>query len=428
MSVATERINIDLTLPAAYKPLWQPARYKVYYGGRGAAKDWSFARVLLVRAAERPLRVLCLRELQGSIKDSVHRLLSDQIKALRLEEFYRVTDSEIRGANGSLFLFRGVRHNTTEIKSIEGVDVAWVNEAQAVTADSWEIINPTIRKSGSEIWVSFNPDSPDDETYKRFVVDGRPGAMVRHVTYRDNPWFSDELRSEMDWDRAHRPDLYRWKWEGEPRRITKALIFHGHYRLESVAHDPAKVDGDAGPYVGADWGFSQDPSAFVTAFVEANTLYVPRATGGVGIELDDLAPVLDRVLPTDDNGLPRRKWPVRADSARPETISYLNNRGYNLLPAKKGKGSVEDGVEYLRSFDAIVVDPDHAKPLADELALYSYKTDRVTGDVLPIIVDAHNHYIDALRYAVEGIRHGASRFQRAKCAAPRTAGLKVGAW
>lgn len=423
VSTTTARRTIPLQLPRVYEDLFRPARYKVYEGGRGAAKDWSFSRVLLVKAAERQLRVLCLRELQTSIKDSVHRLLSDQIEALGLGDFYRVTESEIRGANGSLFLFRGVRHNVTEIKSIEGVDIAWVNEAQAVTADSWEIIDPTIRKEGSEIWVSFNPDSPDDETYQRFVVTQRPSAIVRHVTYRDNPWFSDVLRVQMEWDRTHRPDLYEWKWEGHPRKITDALVFHGHYRLE-----PIDVDTAEDTYIGADWGFSQDPSAFVRAFVERNTLYVPRAVGGVGIEMDDLPAVLDRVLPTDEAGKPRRKWPTRADSARPETISYLNKRGYNLLPAKKGKGSIEDGVEYLKSFDQIVIDPDHAKPLADEMGLYSYKTERVTNDVLPVIVDAHNHYIDALRYALEGRRHAAPRFDRAKRQAPRTAGLKVGNW
>ena len=173
--------TLDVRIPEAFADLFRPARYKVYYGGRGGAKSRTFARALVLRAYQQPTRVLCTRELQTSIEDSVHRLLTDTIKDLGLDAFFDVTRSAISGLNGSLFLFEGLRFNTKQIKSTEGIDICWVEEADAVSNDSWDLLIPTIRKEGSEIWISFNPDSPDDPTYKRFVASPPPGAIVRKV-------------------------------------------------------------------------------------------------------------------------------------------------------------------------------------------------------------------------------------------------------
>ena len=190
--------------PEKLQCLFRPARYKVLYGGRGGAKSWGIARALLIQGAAKPLRVLCAREIQKSIGDSVHKLLSDQIKALGLAGFYEVQKTVIRGRNGTEFTFHGLKHNVTNIKSAEGADVCWVEEAQTVSKSSWATLIPTIRKPGSEIWVSFNPELEDDETYQRFVANPPTGAVVVKVNWSDNPWFPDVLRQEKDDLKARR--------------------------------------------------------------------------------------------------------------------------------------------------------------------------------------------------------------------------------
>ena len=181
--------------------LFQPARYKVVHGGRGSSKSWGFARALLIQAAQRPLRVLCTREIQNSIADSVHKLLADQIAGMGLESIFTVQQTAIYGPNGSEFIFAGLRtQDINKIKSFEGVDVVWVEEGQAVSKKSWDVLTPTIRKPGSEIWVSFNPDLESDETYQRFVAQPPAGAVVVQMNWRDNPWFPPELEAERQDD------------------------------------------------------------------------------------------------------------------------------------------------------------------------------------------------------------------------------------
>ena len=192
-------------VPAAFKPLYRPARYKVYWGGRGAAKSWAFADAFITLGVGGRYRFLCARELQVSIADSVHKLLADRIAARGLDEFFRVTDTAIVSATGSEYIFRGLRNNVAEIKSLEGVDYVWVEEAQKVRRQSWELLIPTIRKEGSEIWLSMNPDLETDDTYQRFIAAPPDNAVVVKVTYRDNPWFSATLEAERAY--AERPCL-----------------------------------------------------------------------------------------------------------------------------------------------------------------------------------------------------------------------------
>ena len=178
-------------LPEYAERLFEPHRYKVLHGGRGAARSWSVARVLLIEAASRPRRILCARESQASIRDSVHQLLRDQIVLMGLEGF-EVTDREIRHVvTGSLFLFEGLRYNVTKIKSLEGIDICWVEEAERVSQASWQVLIPTIRKAGSEIWVTFNEDQESDATYQRFILHPPPDTWVQQVGWQDNPWFPD---------------------------------------------------------------------------------------------------------------------------------------------------------------------------------------------------------------------------------------------
>jgi len=209
-------IIIDPVFPPAYRELFKPWRYKVYYGGRGGGKSWAVADVLLLLGCQRPLRILCARELQISIADSVHRLLCDRIEALGLQAFYRITQKSIEGMNGTVFLFKGIKHNSTEIKSTEGIDICWVEEAEKVSRNSWEVLIPTIRKEASEIWVTFNVKNVTDATYERFILQKRDDAMVKKVSWRDNPFFPEILNVERMEMLKRDPEAYAHIWEGEP--------------------------------------------------------------------------------------------------------------------------------------------------------------------------------------------------------------------
>lgn len=237
---------MSVELPAKLQLLFQPNRLKVAHGGRGSGKSWSYARALLIQAARKPLRVLCAREVQKSIKDSVHRLLSDQIQAMGLGGLYDVLDTEIRGKNGSLFLFAGLSSHTVEsIKSFEGCDVVWIEESQTVGKRSWDILTPTIRKDGSEIWITMNPDMETDETYQRFVINAAPGAFVVQMNWKDNPWFSEVLEQERQDTLRRDPDSYKNIWEGEPKRVSEGAIYRHEIellfeqkRVRNVPYDP----------------------------------------------------------------------------------------------------------------------------------------------------------------------------------------------
>lgn len=211
--------------PAKLACLFQPSRYKVLYGGRGGAKSWGIARALLILAAQRPIRVLCAREFQTSIRDSVHKLLSDQIQSLGLLGFYEITQASIRGRNGSEFAFVGLRNNVANIKSYEGVDICWVEEAQTVSRMSWNVLIPTIRKQASEIWISFNPELESDETYQRFVVNPPPEAVVQKINWSDNPWFPETLRLEKDALKERDLQAYNQVWEGICRQSVDGAVF-----------------------------------------------------------------------------------------------------------------------------------------------------------------------------------------------------------
>ena len=218
-------LKVDLTIPQAFYPLLEPKRYKVYYGGRGGAKSHNFARALLYLGIQRPLRILCARELQNSISDSVHKLLSDLIQDVGLSGFYEVQKASIKGINGTEFIFKGLKYNSNEIKSTEGIDVAWVEEAEKVSDSSWEMLIPTVRKPNSEIWVSFNTKNVTDPTYQRFVVNKNEDMLVKRVSYRDNDFFPEVLEKErlrlLSMDKL----AYDHIWEGEPDIRRSGTIY-----------------------------------------------------------------------------------------------------------------------------------------------------------------------------------------------------------
>lgn len=233
----------NAAFPAKMQGLFKPSRYKVLYGGRGAARSWSVARWLLLEGAKRKIHVLCARELQKSLDDSVKKLLADQITLLKLDHVYDIQQAVIRSITGSEFHFEGIRHNINKIKSYEGVDYCWVEEAQAVSAHSWEVLVPTIRKPGSEIIVTFNPDLESDPTYDRFVAHTPPNCQLIFTTWRDNPWFaSTELPAERDELKARNYDAYLWVWEGQCRKNLEGAVYAEELReARGVAGAPARI-------------------------------------------------------------------------------------------------------------------------------------------------------------------------------------------
>ncbi len=375
------------------KPLLQPYRYKCLWGGRGSAKSWSVADALLIIGLTRKIRVLCAREFQNSIKDSVHHLLKERIDALGLGDFYRVQESTIVGENGSSFIFKGIRHNVQSIKSMAGITHCWIEEGQTISAESWQILVPTIREENSEIIVTFNPHLESDVVYQELVAKERSNAYVRRVNWDENPYFPSVLDEERRSMLASDPDAYQHIWEGGFWERSSAQVLNGKW---SVAEFEPGEDWN-GPYFGADFGFAQDPTVLIKAWVCDSRLYIEYESYEVGLELDHTSDRWRKDIPDCD------RYVIRADSARPESISYLRRNGIPRITAvEKWKGSIEDGIAHMRSYDKIIIHPRCTNTI-EEARLYSYKVDRLSGDILPTIVDAHNNCIDATRYALAPI-------------------------
>lgn len=395
--------------------------YKAAFGGRGTGKSENIAQALLIQARQRPQTILCGREIQASIRDSVKRLLDDKIGQMQLGSFYNSTDSEIRGANGTLFIFAGLRSNINSIKSTYKLDKAWVEEAHTVSQASLDVLDPTIRNNGGELWFSWNPNLPTDPVDKMFRGgEPPPDAIVRQIHIQDNPWFPERLRKLMEWDKRRDIDKYKHIWLGEYQEKSEARVFKNWRVGEESEFHPENANAF---YFGGDWGFSVDPSTLVRCWIEGRTIFIDWEAYAIGCDIDH-TPFLfggfkDEELKTlnpeawkklsqgmlpDWRGIPgARKWTIRADSARPETISYMRNHGFPMIvPATKGAGSVEEGVEFLKSYE-IVVHP-RCKYTIGELMYYSYEVDRLTGNVLPKLKDAKNHVIDAIRYSLEEVR------------------------
>lgn len=389
----TRALTIDT--PRWALALLKPARYKGAYGGRGGGKSHFFAERLVEEMVARPdLRAVGIREVLRSIKFSSKRLIEDKIEALGVGDHFDVMEAEIRrvGHDG-VIVFNGMQDHTAEsIKSLEGFEIAWVEEAQSLSARSLELLLPTIRAPGSEIWCSWNPAKPTDPVDQFFRSDKRdPEAVAVEVNLPDNPFVTDTLKAEAARHLARDPETYAHVWQGAYQTMADQLVFSGCWRVEAVTPER----GWDGPYYGLDFGFSQDPTAAVRCWLHDDTLFVEREAGKVKLELSDTAAYLRTRLP----GIERHT--IRADSARPESISHLRRHGLAHCKAvAKGKGSVEDGIAWLRGLKAIVIDPSCTATI-HEMQSYSYRLDKRSGDVTPAIVDADNHYIDAIRYALE---------------------------
>ena len=387
--------NIDL--PDWCRSLFdEEPRYFALVGGRGSGKSYSVAAALVLRAAAKPLRILCAREIQKSIKDSVKRLLDDTIERCGLSDFFVSTETEIRGKNGSLILFAGVRTNIDSIKSMEGIDICWIEESQTVSQSSLDVLIPTIRKPGSQIYFTWNPKNPTDPVDVMFCGEEKPPKTVFiRVNYDLNPWFPDVLRAELEYDKRRDPDKYTHVWLGGYVANSEARVFR-NWRV-----DDFEAPQDAVHRFGADFGFAIDPTVLVRCHIIGRTIYVDHEAFMIGCEIVN-TPELFLTIPEAE------KWPIVADSARPETISHLRNHGFpKIMAAVKGQNSVTEGIEWLKSYD-IVVHP-RCQHTIDELTSYSYKVDPLTGRILPVLDDNNNHVIDALRYACEAVRRAPVR-------------------
>lgn len=384
--------TLRIETAAVFEPLLHPARYKGIHGGRGSGKSHFYADLWLEESISRKLDFVCLRETLKSLEFSVKKLLEGKIAKFNAGAYFDVQDRKITSKHGGITIFEGMQNHTAEsIKSLEDFDRAWFEEAQNASDKSLTLLRPTIRKPGSELWFGWNPMLPTDPI-DTLLRGGElpPGAVVVEANYTDNPWLPKELKDEMEYDRRRDPDKYAHVWLGHYQRNSEARVFR-NWTVEEFERPKGTVFR-----FGADWGFSIDPSVLVRCDIDDHRLYVDYEAYMVGCEINNL-PELFMSVPEAE------KWPITADSARPETISYMQKHGFpRIFPAVKGARSLEEGVEFLRSFD-IVVHP-RCKHLIDELTMYSYKTDPLTGKVIPVLEDKNNHVIDALRYACEGAR------------------------
>lgn len=392
-------------LPKITRNFAQPARTRVFKGGRGSGKTRGLAKrsaIRIYQLAELGVEgvFLASREHLNSLDESSMEEIKAAIRSEPwLADYFEIGEKYVRTKNRRIsYAFAGLRHNLDSIKSKARIVGNWTDEAEGVSEIAWRKLVNTLREEGeaagrhwwAENWISYNPESPESATHKRFVANPPEDCIVTTVNWSDNPWFPKLLNAARLEDQRLRPETYDHVWEGEFLTLTDAQVFGGKYVVEEFEPD-GSWDG---PYQGLDFGFAQDPTAAVRCFIHDRKLWIRAEAGKTKLELDETSGfIANRIAGFADHV-------TRADSARPESISYLSRHGLpRIKGVEKWKGSVEDGVEFIKSFDGVVIHPD-CEQTAREFRLYSYKVDRLTGDIQPVIVDANNHYIDALRYAL----------------------------
>ena len=402
--------------PSKLKWLFEPHRFKVAYGGRGSGKSWNFARALLIQGTEKPMRILCAREVQKSIKQSVHTLLKDQIQDLGLGEFYEVIETSIRGINGTEFSFAGLATNTVEsIKSFEGVEVVWVEEAQTVSKRSWEILIPTIRKPGSEIWVTFNPYMDTDETYKRFVINKPPNARIEKVNYSDNPWFPQVLEIERARCLDQNKEDYANIWEGDTKAAADGAIYHNEIRLAQEEGRITNIPSDAllKTHVVMDLGWNDSMSIILCQ----RSLSEIRVIDYIEDDHRTLDSYSDQLKKLNHNWgtmyLPHdaRNKDFKYGTSAEEIMQKL---GWDteIIP----RSDIETGIKLARmTFSRAYFDADKSKRLIECLKNYRRAINQTTQEPGAPLHDEYSHGADAWRYVcavVDGMSNEASSWDK----------------
>lgn len=387
---------LNIKTPRWAKPLLTPRRYKGAKGGRGSGKSHFFAEMLVESHILNPdCNSVCIREIQKSLKFSAKKLIEDKIRAMGVSDMFDITLTEIRNKNGNgIIIFQGMQDHTADsIKSLEGFDIAWAEESQSISRRSIELLLPTIRKPGSEIWFSWNPYLDTDPVETMINWNKDDDSVCVHVNYLDNPFLDDILIKEAERHKRNKPDSFDHVWLGQYATKSDSQIFKDKYEIKDF-----EIDKSFGiPLFGIDFGFANDATTGVKVYIKNDILYIYEEAYKVGLELDDTAMYLKSKISEID------KYPIEADCARPESISYLKRNGLPFIRGvKKWKGSVIDGIEFIKSFDKIVIHS-RCENTISEFRLYSYKVDKRTDNILPDVEDSNNHIIDAIRYALEPV-------------------------
>ena len=394
---------LDISVAPIFAPLCAPSRYKGIYGGRGKGGSHFFADQVISHSMTEKMDIVCLREVQLSLSQSVKKLIEAKIEAHGLGKHFRVLDTHIESIFGGRIAFQGMSTATNEsIKSLEGYRIAYIEEAASFSQRSWDLLTPTIRWEDrarglqSEIWAVWNPNKPSDPIDHFFRGNNRENleipfvprtdCVVVEASWRDNPWFPNVLKSDMEQDQLRDPDKYRHVWEGAYWSRSDARVFK-----DVVVEEFTRPPGTLFRF-GLDFGYARDPSVLVRCSLEGKRLYVDYEAYEVGCEIINL-PDLLRTVPESS------EWYIYADSSRPETIAHLKKHGFpRIQPSEKGAGSVKEGITYLQGL-TIVIHP-RCKRLHKDFMTYAYKTDPKTDEVLPILMHEGSDGVDAVRYSV----------------------------
>lgn len=387
--------EMNIRLGERYTPLFQPYRHKALFGGRGSAKSHSIAEALVVVSSQATKRVVGARQFQNSIRDSSKALIEAKIKKLGFQKDFWIGKTElVNRKTDSRFTFIGLERNPDSARSLEGCDICWVEEARNISQESIDVLIPTVRKRGSEIWWSWNPVKADDPVETLFRGPHPPrNSYIQFVSYQDNPWFFEtEMPDEMLRLRRANEKSYRHVWLGEYDDLIESRIF------QNVRIGHINVPETVLPQFGLDFGFANDPNALIKLYVLEDTrqIYIARESFGC-VSLRDLPGMLAEVPGA-------REFSIVADSARPETIDYLNGEGFSVFAARKGPGSIKAGITWLQGYE-IVIAPECTQ-MANEARLYTWQVDKFTGKIQNAPIDAYNHGWDAVRYATEINRSG----------------------
>lgn len=379
---------IIINIPNEFKRLFDSDwREAAVYGGRYSLKSHTVARCLLIKARMKKTRVACFREFQNSIAESSYQLLLDLIKQYELHDFKATHNSIVNELKGSDFIFKGLWNNEQSIKSIEGIDIAWVEEAQTVSDKSLEVLTPTVRKDGSQIIYTYNRLLEEDPVHNRLVIQGRPNTLIINVNYDiaiKYGMMPDVILKEIEDDKKRRPGLYRHKWLGEPYNL-EAKIFKDWQVIDSVPHE-ARLERR-----GLDFGYSNDPTAIVDVYKYNNSLVLDEIAYQKGLSNKQIADLL--------NVQPKKTLTI-ADSAEPKSIDEIASYGVSIMPAKKGSDSILQGIQYVQ--DQRISVTKRSLNLIKEYRNYLWMTDndgKIVNEPSPI----WNHCMDAVRYAVNSL-------------------------